>query len=87
MSWRGSGLGLWVSIDALLHGLLVFCRHLVASLCASGGGPVLPGRYHGTMVIKERWEDDRTGLCSRFSIGPWAVTRGLRILLVLVVWC
>lgn len=51
VTWKVSGLGLWVSIDTLLHGLLFYCRHLVASLCGFGDGPVLPGRYPGTVVI------------------------------------
>lgn len=33
-----------------LHGLLVLCRYLIASLCAFGGGPLLPGR-HPSMVM------------------------------------
>lgn len=46
------------------HGLLVLCRYLIASLCAFGGGPLLPGRHpsmdgggggDGTSLCSDSW--------------------------------
>lgn len=65
MAEFGKAKMLWICVGfrtmGFLHGLLVLCRYLIASLCAFGGGPLLPGRHPS---MDGGGGGDGTSLCS-----------------------